>query len=53
MKADLGATILEVGLPSVEDARRTGRLLDALGPHSSLVNGTLVEVTVDNGRRPP
>ena len=49
MKADLGATVLEVGLPSIDDARRTGVILDGLGPHSSLVNGTLVEVTVDNG----
>jgi len=49
MKADLGATILEVGLSSVEDAQRTGALLDALGPHAALVSGTLVEVTVDNG----
>jgi ABC-2 type transport system ATP-binding protein len=49
MKADLGATVLEVGLPSIDDARRTGVILDALGPHSSLVNGTLVEVTVENG----
>jgi len=49
MKADLGATVLEVGLPTIDDARRTGVLLDALGPHQALVNGTLVEVTVDNG----
>jgi ABC-2 type transport system ATP-binding protein len=49
MKADLGATVLEVGLPSLEDARRTGVILDGLGPHTSLVNGTLVEVTVENG----
>ena len=49
MKADLGATVLEVGLPSIDDARRTGVILDGLGPHSSLVSGTLVEVTVDNG----
>jgi len=49
MKADLGATVLEVGLPSIDDARRTGVILDVLGPHSSLVSGTLVEVTVDNG----
>jgi ABC-2 type transport system ATP-binding protein len=49
MKADLGATVLEVGLPSIEDARRTGVILDGLGPHTSLVNGTLVEVTVENG----
>ena len=49
MKADLGATVLEVGLPTVEDAQRTGAILDTLGPHSALVTGTMVEVTVDNG----
>ncbi len=49
MKADLGATVLEVGLSTIEDARRTGTVLDALGPHAALVNGTVVEVTVDNG----
>jgi ABC-2 type transport system ATP-binding protein len=49
MKADLGATVLEVGLPTIDDAARTGTILDALGPHSALVNGTLAEVTVDNG----
>jgi ABC-2 type transport system ATP-binding protein len=49
MKADLGATVLEVGLPTIEDAQRTTAILDALGPHSSLVSGTLVEVTVENG----
>jgi len=49
MKADLGATVLEVGLPSVDDGPRTGEILDALGPHTALVSGTQVEVTVDNG----
>ncbi|MGA2835097.1 MAG: ATP-binding cassette domain-containing protein [Acidimicrobiales bacterium] len=49
MKADLGATVLEVGLTSLDDAQRTGSILDALGPHTAMVNGTLVEVTVDNG----
>jgi ABC-2 type transport system ATP-binding protein len=49
MKADLGATVLEVGLASIEDARRTGAILDGLGPHAAMVTGTLVEVTVDNG----
>jgi len=49
MKADLGATVLEVGLASIDDAARTGTILDGLGSHAALVNGTLVEVTVDNG----
>jgi ABC-2 type transport system ATP-binding protein len=49
LKADLGATVLEVGLATTDDAARTGTLLDALGPHAPLVNGTVVEVTVDDG----
>ncbi len=49
MKADLGATVLEVGLPSIDDAARTGVILDGLGTHAALVNGTVVEVTVDEG----
>jgi ABC-2 type transport system ATP-binding protein len=49
MKASLGATVLEVGLPSIDDARRTGAILDTLGPHRSSVTGTMVEVTVDDG----
>jgi daunorubicin resistance ABC transporter ATP-binding subunit len=49
LKADLGATVLEVGLGSVDDAARTAPLLDALGSHAPQVNGTVVEVTVDDG----
>ncbi len=43
--------MLEVGLATTEDAVRTAALLDALGPHTPLVNGTVVEVTVDEGPR--
>ena len=49
LKADLGATVLEVGLESLEDAQRSAVLFDTLGTHSPVVNGTVVEVTVDNG----
>lgn len=49
MKADLGATVLEVGLATLEDAQRTAAVLDTIGPHHSMANGTVVEVTVDNG----
>ena len=49
MKSDLGATVLEVGLPSIEEAQRTGEILNSLGTHAAMVNGTMVEVTVDNG----
>ena len=49
LKADLGATVLEVGLGSLDDAARTVQLLAGLGPHVPAVNGTVVEVTVDQG----
>jgi daunorubicin resistance ABC transporter ATP-binding subunit len=49
LKADLGATVLEVGLDSLDRARRTAQLFEALGSHTPTVNGTVVEVTVDDG----
>ncbi len=51
LKADLGATVLEVGLATMEDAARTAPLLDTLGDHATSLNGTVVEVTVDDGPR--
>jgi ABC-2 type transport system ATP-binding protein len=49
LKANLGATVLEVGLDSLDDARRTAELFASLGTHAPSINGTVVEVTVDNG----
>lgn len=49
MKANFGSTVLEVSLPTIDDAQRTGTILDGLGTHLSVVNGTQVEVTVDDG----
>jgi ABC-type multidrug transport system ATPase subunit len=49
LKANLGATVLEVGLSSLDDAERTAKLLGTIGPHVPAVNGTVVEVTVDQG----
>jgi daunorubicin resistance ABC transporter ATP-binding subunit len=49
LKANLGATVLEVGLDTIEQARRTAELLASLGSHTPMVNGTVVEVTVDDG----
>ncbi len=49
LKSDLGATVLEVGLGSIDDAARTAPLLNFLGSHTAQVNGTVVEVTVDDG----
>jgi ABC-2 type transport system ATP-binding protein len=49
LKAELGATVLEVGLSTIEDAARTSELVARLGTHAPVVNGTVVEVTVDDG----
>ncbi|MBF6555853.1 MAG: ATP-binding cassette domain-containing protein [Acidimicrobiales bacterium] len=49
LKADLGATVLEVGLDTIENARRAAELFRPLGSHTPQVSGTVVEVTVDNG----
>jgi ABC-2 type transport system ATP-binding protein len=49
LKTNLGATVLEVGLATPEDAARTAQLLAGLGPHQPVHNGTVVEVTVDEG----
>ena len=35
MKADLGATVLEVGLASLDDAAPDRAILDSLGPHTA------------------
>ena len=49
LKANLGATVLEVGLDTLDHAQRTAELLGSLGSHTPTVNGTVVEVTVDDG----
>ena len=49
LKANLGATVLEVGLDTFDDARRTTELFATLGSHTPTVNGSVVEVTVDDG----
>ncbi len=49
LKANLGATVLEVVLATPDQAGRTATLLDALGTHTPSVTGSVVEVTVDDG----
>jgi ABC-type multidrug transport system ATPase subunit len=49
LKADLGATVLEVGLDTIDHAHRTAELLGSIGTHTPALNGTVVEVTVDDG----
>jgi daunorubicin resistance ABC transporter ATP-binding subunit len=42
-------TELKVGLDTLDHARRTAELLAAVGSHAPVTNGTVVEVTVDDG----
>ena len=50
LKSRLGATILDVELPSLRAASRARNLLVALGP-TQVVDGRSVEVKVDDGPR--
>jgi len=49
LKADLGATVLDVGLADAEVARQAAGILDGVGAKSPTVIGTVVELPVDNG----
>ncbi len=49
LKADLGATVLEVGLHDHDDAARTVVALASIGPHPASRDGSVVEMTVDDG----
>jgi ABC-2 type transport system ATP-binding protein len=51
LKANLGTTVLAVGFTAAEDAERTRALLAGIGSHEPVLNGTLVELTVDDGPR--
>jgi ABC-2 type transport system ATP-binding protein len=49
LKANLGSTVLEVGLHDHEDAGRAATLLASVGSHPPNRNGNVVEVTVESG----
>jgi len=51
LKADLGATVLDLALPDVESARRAAEILGTLGTKSPSLTGTLLELPVDDGPR--
>jgi len=51
LKADLGATVLDVGLASSDLARQAASLLDSVGAKSPTVMGNMVELPVDDGPR--
>ena len=51
LKADLGATVLDVGLADAELASQAAAILDSVGAKSPTVSGTVVELPVDDGPR--
>jgi daunorubicin resistance ABC transporter ATP-binding subunit len=51
LKADLGATVLDVGLADADLARRAAGILESVGAKSPTVIGTTVELPVDDGPR--
>jgi ABC-2 type transport system ATP-binding protein len=51
LKADLGATVLEVGLSDVATARRAAEILDKVGAKPPSVDGSSIELPVDDGPR--
>jgi ABC-2 type transport system ATP-binding protein len=51
LKADLGATVLEIGLADADMARRTGEAIERLTDKRPHVSGTSVELPVDGGPR--
>ncbi len=51
LKADLGATVLDVGLADPELARRAAGILGTVGAKAPTVVGAMVELPVDDGPR--
>jgi ABC-2 type transport system ATP-binding protein len=51
LKADLGATVLDVGFGDAEVTRQAAGILDSVGAKSPTVIGNIVELPVDDGTR--
>ena len=51
LKAELGATVLDLGLANEDEARRAGNLLAEVGGKAPVLDGTTVELNVDDGPR--
>ena len=49
LKADLGTTVIELTLPDPETAARAAALLHADGDRAPVLDGSMVELTVENG----
>jgi ABC-2 type transport system ATP-binding protein len=51
LKADMGTTVLDVGLANSELARQAAAILESVGAKSPTVLGNMVELPVDEGPR--
>jgi ABC-2 type transport system ATP-binding protein len=51
LKEKLGTTVLEVSLMSADDAQRAAQLLQPVSPTPPMVEGSRVELNVNDGRR--
>jgi ABC-type multidrug transport system ATPase subunit len=51
LKADLGATVLAVGLSDPPTAARAAEILDKVGTKSPSIDGVSIELPVDDGPR--
>ncbi|MGC2168559.1 MAG: ATP-binding cassette domain-containing protein [Acidimicrobiales bacterium] len=49
LKADLGTTVLSLTFPSTDDAQRAAALVADLSAKAANVEGSVIEMTVDNG----
>jgi ABC-2 type transport system ATP-binding protein len=49
LKAQLGTTVLSLTFPTTDDARRAAALVADLSSKPANMEGTLIEMTVDNG----
>ncbi|HEY1825687.1 MAG TPA: ATP-binding cassette domain-containing protein [Acidimicrobiales bacterium] len=49
LKANLGTTVLSLTFPSIDDAQRAATLVADLSATAANIEGSLIEMTVDNG----
>ncbi len=49
LKATIGTTVIDVGLPSATAAKRAAKVLAEIAPSAPILDGTTIELTVKNG----
>jgi len=53
LKTRLGSTVLSITFTSTDDARRGREIIADLSPKDAIIEGTVVDLTVDRGQRSP